>query len=298
MITARKFTIWNVALFVVLVILVQQVVSWGWISDFDKSAMGTAKDIKASQDIFSVMVMLGLRGIILTICLPWMAWLSWKRRTWIPIAGFVLVLLFETGLAGALKMAVGRSFPYQYKGHILLDTNHLAFPSGHAANAVALLGYVAWYVTQGRRNMRIVAYGAAVIVWCVVGVSSWLIRTHWPTDLLAGFILGGILAMAILRAKTALLEREQFATQQQLDKLIVEQQQLEEVRRDLLTLNSGLEQKLLSQQNHYQEQIALLADAKKTLSSEFENLANRIFEEKQTKFSLQSKEAMERLMEK
>ena len=92
--------------------------------------MGTAKDIKASQDIFSVTVMLGLRGIILTICLPWMAWLSWKRRTWIPIAGFVLVLLFETGLAGALKMAVGRSFPYQYKGHKLLDTNHLAFPSG------------------------------------------------------------------------------------------------------------------------------------------------------------------------
>ncbi|MDC0589227.1 DNA recombination protein RmuC [Porticoccaceae bacterium] len=110
---------------------------------------------------------------------------------------------------------------------------------------------------------------------------------------LGGFILGGILTMAILRAKTALLEREQFATQQQLDKLIVEQQQLEEVRRDLLTLNSGLEQKLLSQQNHYQEQIALLADAKKTLSSEFENLANRIFDEKQTKFSLQSKEAME-----
>jgi DNA recombination protein RmuC len=110
---------------------------------------------------------------------------------------------------------------------------------------------------------------------------------------LGGFILGGILAMAILRAKTALLEREQFATQQQLDKLTVEQQQLEEVRRDLLTLNSALEQKLLSQQNHYQEQIALLADAKKTLSSEFENLANRIFEEKQTKFSLQSKEAME-----
>jgi membrane-associated phospholipid phosphatase len=109
-----------------------------------------------------------------------------------------LVLLFETGLAGALKMAVGRSFPYQYKGHILLDTNHLAFPSGHAANAVALWGYVAWYVTQGRRNMRIVAYGAAVIVWCVVGVSSWLLRTHWPTDLLAGFILGGIAVITVV----------------------------------------------------------------------------------------------------
>ncbi len=108
-----------------------------------------------------------------------------------------------------------------------------------------------------------------------------------------GFILGGVLALLIIRGKTARLESEQFQTQQQLDKLSAEQHQLELVRRDLLTLNSALEQKLLSQQNHYQEQIALLADAKKTLSSEFENLANRIFDEKQTKFSQQSKEALE-----
>ena len=110
---------------------------------------------------------------------------------------------------------------------------------------------------------------------------------------LGGFILGGVLVLAILRGKTARLQSEQLQTQQQLAQIRVEQQQLEEVRRDLLTVNSALEQKLLSQQTHYQEQIALLANAKKTLSSEFENLANRIFDEKQTKFSLQSKEAME-----
>ena len=108
-----------------------------------------------------------------------------------------------------------------------------------------------------------------------------------------GVSLGVLVTLAILRGKTARLQSEQFQTQQQLDKLSVEQEQLEVVRRELLALNSGLEQKLLSQQNHYQEQIALLADAKKTLSSEFENLANRIFDEKQTKFSLQSKEALE-----
>jgi DNA recombination protein RmuC len=117
-----------------------------------------------------------------------------------------------------------------------------------------------------------------------------IISVFWG---LGGFILGGVLVLAILRGKTARLQSEQLQTQQQLAQIRVEQQQLEEVRRDLLTVNSALEQKLLSQQTHYQEQIALLADAKKTLSSEFENLANRIFDEKQTKFSLQSKEAME-----
>jgi DNA recombination protein RmuC len=117
-----------------------------------------------------------------------------------------------------------------------------------------------------------------------------IISVFWG---LGGFILGGVLVLAILRGKTARLQSEQLQTQQQLAQIRVEQQQLEEVRRDLLTVNSALEQKLLSQQTHYQEQIALLADAKKTLSREFENLANRIFDEKQTKFSLQSKEAME-----
>jgi len=117
-----------------------------------------------------------------------------------------------------------------------------------------------------------------------------IISVFWG---LGGFILGGVLVLAILRGKTARLQSEQLQTQQQLAQIRVEQQQLEEVRRDLLTVNSALEQKLLSQQTHYQEQIALLANAKKTLSSEFENLANRIFDEKQTKFSLQSKEAME-----
>lgn len=121
-----------------------------------------------------------------------------------------------------------------------------------------------------------------------------LISVFWGLGgVILGGVLGVILAAAVHRAKTARLQTEQFQTQQHLDKLIVDQQQLELVRRDLLSHNSALEQKLLSQQNHYQEQIALLADAKKTLSSEFENLANRIFDEKQTKFSLQSKEAME-----
>ena len=110
---------------------------------------------------------------------------------------------------------------------------------------------------------------------------------------LAGLILGALLTSVVLRAKTARLQSEYSQTQQQLDKLTADQQQLEAVRRELLTLNSALEQKLVSQQSHYQEQIALLADAKQTLSREFENLANRIFDEKQSKFSLQSKEALE-----
>ena len=62
---------------------------------------------------------------------------------------------------------------------------------------------------------------------------------------------------------------------------------------ELLANKRVLEEKLSSQQQQYESQLKLLQDAKQILTQEFENLANRIFDEKQTKFSAQSKEALE-----
>ena len=54
-----------------------------------------------------------------------------------------------------------------------------------------------------------------------------------------------------------------------------------------------LEGKLSGQQAQYEAQLKLLQEAKVSLGQEFENLANRIFDDKQAKFSAQSKEALE-----
>ena len=69
--------------------------------------------------------------------------------------------------------------------------------------------------------------------------------------------------------------------------------ELNSIRLELTTANGVLEQRLVGQQSQYEAQLKLLQDAKKTLSTEFENLANRIFEDKQAKFSVQNKEALE-----
>jgi DNA recombination protein RmuC len=72
-----------------------------------------------------------------------------------------------------------------------------------------------------------------------------------------------------------------------------ELQELGAIRLQLTTANGVLEQRLVGQQNQYEAQLKMLQDAKQTLGQEFENLANRIFEDKQAKFSLQNKEALE-----
>jgi DNA recombination protein RmuC len=69
-----------------------------------------------------------------------------------------------------------------------------------------------------------------------------------------------------------------------------------ELLADIAQLNTEkvvLEEKLSSQQSNFESQLKLVQEAKVSLGQEFENLANRIFDDKQTKFSEQSKQALE-----
>ena len=197
----RALNLVVVACTLVTVVLVWQVVGRGALSRFDVRAADTARRLRPDRNLFEVTVMLGLRGIILTFCLPLLAWKSWRDRSWRAIGGFVLVLLFETGLVGVLKMAVGRSFPYQ--GRMVLEAGFLAFPSGHAGNVVALWGFCAWVFSRGRPVLRSFLSVLVVVFTVTVGVSSWLIRTHWPTDLFAGFALGALSLVTVVSAMNA-----------------------------------------------------------------------------------------------
>ena len=186
----RRLTAVTSACTVALAYLTWQVASRGWLYDFDRSAIRFARRLGVDRTFFEITVMFGLRGLILTLVLPVLAWLSWSRRSWIPIGGFLVVLVFETAITGALKLAMERPFPY--RGRLLEEAPKLAFPSGHATNSVALWGYVAWFFTRGIPHRRSAARRFVAFAALTTGVSSWLIRTHWPTDLLAGFAIGGI----------------------------------------------------------------------------------------------------------
>ena len=69
-----------------------------------------------------------------------------------------------------------------------------------------------------------------------------------------------------------------------------------ELSSDIAQLNTEklvLKEKLSSQQSNFESQLKLVQEAKVSLGQEFENLANRIFDDKQTKFSEHSKQALE-----
>lgn len=73
-----------------------------------------------------------------------------------------------------------------------------SFPSGHAATAALVYLTLGALIARGmwRRSHRIFVLALAVLVTLGVGVSRVYLGVHWPTDVLAGWIVGAAWAAA------------------------------------------------------------------------------------------------------
>lgn len=114
--------------------------------------------------------------------------------------------------------------------------------------------------------------------------------------LLAGALLGALLAFIVGRINSGRKQAVAEITITQLSSdLNTVRETLVSRDNDVALLNrekASLETRLEVDKTRYEEQLQLLKQARETLTQEFENLANRIFDSKQEKFSQQSKQAL------
>ncbi len=106
---------------------------------------------------------------------------------------FFLVLSIAastTGLVFLFKTLTARDRPSILSSG--LDT--FSFPSGHATTAAVIAGVVALLIAHGRHiNIRRGVYAIAALFAVMVGISRVYLQVHWPTDILAGWMLGYML---------------------------------------------------------------------------------------------------------
>lgn len=76
-----------------------------------------------------------------------------------------------------------------------------SFPSGHAAKTAAVYGILAviWARSTASRAERLVALTLAALIAVVTAGGRVAMGVHWPSDALAGLLLGGLWAAVLAR---------------------------------------------------------------------------------------------------
>jgi membrane-associated phospholipid phosphatase len=119
---------------------------------------------------------------------------------------FAVVMAGGLALDNIVKPLVGRPRPVLDQ---LVGGRGASFPSGHATATTALLVAVAYYVTSGRTaRVRALIWATALLGSLLMGVTRVYLGVHWPTDVIAGMVLGAGWAMLCARSQQVWKGRE------------------------------------------------------------------------------------------
>ena len=136
-----------------------------------------------------VVTELGSPAAVVAIAVMLAGWVCYRSHDWVTAA----LLVAAPGLAGVVetfgKVVVGRPRPMTAA---LTGEGGNGFPSGHAAGFAALALIAALMIVK-RRNHR-VAVGVAIVASIAMGATRVLVGAHYPTDVVAGILIGFLAA--------------------------------------------------------------------------------------------------------
>lgn len=144
----------------------------------------------ALKPVFAGITLLGDPFFTITIGLAVALYGYLQANTRLIFAG---ILVWATlGVGAILKLLFGRERPLtEYAANMKFQT--LSFPSGHTSGATiayGLLAYLAWQMLPQPWNYIVTGVLIAIIV--LIGISRIYLGAHFPSDVIAGWLLGGI----------------------------------------------------------------------------------------------------------
>lgn len=140
----------------------------------------------------------GTVPVLFMLSLMAAALLWWRGHRVVVAIAPTTALLVAGGIVAVTKDVVGRTRPGLAVR--LVADNEASFPSGHSADSTALFVTLAIVVTAvilRRPIARAATMLAAVTVSGAIGLTRLVLAAHWPTDVLAGWAIGLVVALVI-----------------------------------------------------------------------------------------------------
>lgn len=164
--------------------------------------------VQATPDIigsfFAASTHLGDHWVLVAIALAVAAWEFYRKR---PVRSLVMALsLLAMPFFYLIKQTVERSRPASefVTQHGLHD---YSFPSGHAAGSAAIYGMIAILAySHIKGTWKYVVSSLCVFLIILIGVSRIYIGAHFPTDVLAGWLMA-LIVLSLLRSLSLYLAK-------------------------------------------------------------------------------------------
>ena len=104
--------------------------------------------------------------------------------------GLAITVLGAGGSAYILKEAFARARP-PAPLPAAIETS-FSFPSGHAALSMTLYGFGAYLLCRRYPNLSPIILAAATLLILIVGFSRLYLGVHYPSDVVGGYLVGGL----------------------------------------------------------------------------------------------------------
>jgi membrane protein DedA with SNARE-associated domain/membrane-associated phospholipid phosphatase len=147
---------------------------------------------------FKAVSVLGSTAFIVPAAVVIGGLLAWRARSWRPVLVPAGAYGGSALLYGVVKVLVARPRP-----PVALAVGRFggwSFPSGHATQAVAFYGALA-YLLSGITpswSRKVMAWTAAACLALLIGLSRCYLGAHWASDVAAGWTLGGLWLFAVV----------------------------------------------------------------------------------------------------
>lgn len=143
--------------------------------------------------------------LVIVVSIPALSLVLWSRRRRAD-ALVVWTLLVPEGLNIGLKALIDRPRPDLILTHMPVSGS---FPSGHSLHAFLLMSLLICITGELIKPMRLrlALQGFLAFLILAVGTSRVYLGAHWPSDVIGGYLIGGLCVMAIIWLRKVLISR-------------------------------------------------------------------------------------------